>query len=267
MELKRLGGSPQTALNGQFELDIKALFSEAWEITKTTKGPLLQSAFIIFIVLLLSNALFPAYQAELEEIQDLAKLSALDISSILAIQALISLFTAGLIMMGLKNAVRFPFSTGADKAIVSDNHIRMIFDYFPQALPIIAVELIRQVGMVISLLAFTILASTLSIDSLATLGLFFALFFNILTSFSVALVIKERLPFLKAMTSSIRIVASRITDFITIYLILFLLALLASFTLGIGFIWLIPFFFNLKGVLYRHIVGIETYTQNQSTSL
>jgi hypothetical protein len=50
------------------------------------------------------------------------------------------------------------------------------------------------------------------------------------------------------------------------YLFFTVLFLVGAMTFGIAYIWIIPFYFNAKGVLYRQLFGIDN-TQNDSNSL
>lgn len=85
------------------------------------------------------------------------------------------------------------------------------------------------------------------------LGLYISLIF----SFSIPLVCEKRLSPFKAMLFSAKAVNKKFFPLVQIYLVMFILFLLSLMTMGLGLIWVMPFFFHIKAVLYRDIFGVQ----------
>jgi len=266
-QLKRIGGSPGNALSNNFTLNSNDVLQEAWELTKTTKPPFLLGALIIYLIALGSSFILEPLQPEIGNLEELETIPWMLVFSQLAMQVVVAVLLAGLISMGLRNAVRHVKSSDGEQTVVPNNSPNMVFSHFSGAWPIAAIEVIKMVGI----LALVVLAVTLAtplgltINTLFAILLIISLTLAVGLSLAIPLVIKDHLSPIKAMRISLTVVFRRLFTFLSIYAVLSILFILSLFTLGIGLIWTIPLFYNAKGIIYREIFGIETHviTKNE----
>jgi|SRR5690554_1854932 len=266
-QLKRIGGSPGNALSNNFTLNSNDVLQEAWELTKTTKPPFLLGALIIYLIALGSSFILEPLQPEIGNLEELETIPWMLVFSQLAMQVVVAVLLAGLISMGLRNAVRHVKSSDGEQTVVPNNSPNMVFSHFSGAWPIAAIEVIKMVGI----LALVVLAVTLAtplgltINTLFAILLIISLTLAVGLSLAIPLVIKDHLSPIKAMRISLTVVFRRLFTFLSIYAALSILFILSLFTLGIGLIWTIPLFYNAKGIIYREIFGIETHviTKNE----
>lgn len=66
----------------------------------------------------------------------------------------------------------------------------------------------------------------------------------------------------KAIFTSIKVVNHQWLNFVKLYAVFFLLLLLVLITFGIAMIWVAPFYYNVKGILYRDIFGLSHQQQS-----
>jgi len=83
-------------------------------------------------------------------------------------------------------------------------------------------------------------------------GLFLSMGF----SMAIILVCEKRITPLKAIQYSLVATVKKIMPMTAIYLAVLILFFISFATAGIGLIWTIPFFFNVKGIIYRNLFGI-----------
>lgn len=84
---------------------------------------------------------------------------------------------------------------------------------------------------------------------------------QIFTSMALVLAAEYRLPPLQALRASVIAVARRAVSIGIIGLIMLLFGVISILTYGLGFIWTLPMVFNVIGILYREIYGIEVEQQ------
>ncbi|MGL5336794.1 MAG: hypothetical protein ACRC9R_11775, partial [Enterovibrio sp.] len=77
-----------------------------------------------------------------------------------------------------------------------------------------------------------------------------------LFSMSVLLICEKQLTPLSAILTSCRAISKKIMPIALIYLLLLVLFFIGYLTMGLALIWVLPFMFNLKGVLYREMFGV-----------
>lgn len=267
LRVKRIGGSPEKALSNSFTLDPNVILQEAWELTKVTKGPFLVGAIIIYFITLLGTIIFNPLQGDLTIIEDISEVPWGFIVSQLAMQIVAAVLLAGLINMGLRNAVRYVRSSENELTVVPENKPTMVFEHLLRAWPIVAVELIKLLGLVVIMYLGFLIGSLFQISLRTFFGfwLIVGVTFTIGLSLAIPLVIKDQLNPLKAVRVSLRVISRQFFAFATIYMVMSILAVLAVLTFGIGFIWVIPMFYNVKGILYREVFGIETHVKATDT--
>ncbi|MEP7703728.1 hypothetical protein [Paraglaciecola sp. 25GB23A] len=226
-----VGGSIENSLQGKANLDMTALAKEAWNISQTRKGSLLQGSLLIFGVVLLCIAI-------LEQIFDVQDWAVAPPNVQLALQIVVTVITAPLVaamfMTGISHSVgeRPAFSKVLRRII---NSALVIF--------------IAVLILVIVYLGFA-------------LFLLPGLYLGLATGFSMMLYVEKQLPPSQAILQSIRVFNRYWLHLSIFYMAAFMMFIAGMFTFGLAYIWIIPFYFNLKGVLYRELFGIQVKRQD-----
>lgn len=219
-------------LQGKFELSVKAVLADAWRATPGNIGPLLIGFMVIFGIMICLFLIFNSMVFQIEDQNDPA-LSQLS----WVIQLLTAPFMAGLVLMGIRLGQGISCSP------------RNVFDALPRALPVLlAFVIISAIGIIVGGLLQAILP---------ILMLLFALYLGIATIIVVPLLVTHEVSVLNALYYSFLIVHKRFSQFTLIYLACVGLLIVSILTLGLGFIWSIPFIYTLYGVVYRQLFGVR----------
>lgn len=221
-----IGGNLDSALKGEYQLQVKEIIQEGWALTKQGKSVMLLGVLIVMLVALVctSIAFTVLGTYDLNDFSPPQRLL-LDIS----LTILISPFIAAITMAGVSNSI------GA----VSQSSF--LFHFVPRIVVLsvasVLVSAVVQLGLLL----------------LVVPGLFLA----IATSFTIPLILDKGFTPARAMMISIKVVSFKWLAFAKIYGIFALLGMLTIVTLGIALIWIVPFYFNVKGILYREVFGIQ----------
>ena len=221
-----IGGNLDSALKGEYQLHVKEIIQEGWALTKQGKSVILLGVLIVMLVAFVctSIAFTVLGTYDLNEFSSSQRFL-LDIS----LTVLISPFIAAITMAGVSNSI------GA----VSQSSF--LFHFVPRIVVLsvasVLVSAVVQLGILLLVLP----------------GLFLAM----ATSFTIPLLLDKGLTPARAMMISIKVVSVKWLDFAKIYGLFSLFGLLAVVTLGIALIWIVPFYFNVKGILYREVFGIQ----------
>jgi uncharacterized membrane protein len=223
---KNVGGSIERALKRELTLDLKALLKEGWQLTQTTKRPLLQGVFFIvsvgFLLIMLLQVLF--------NVSDLQQAPA---SMHITLNLLFTVITAPLMtammLMGMAH------STG-------------------QSIPFITLAK-RLTGSALLVLAALMVA--VLVDLGLKLLILPGIYLLMATAFTLPLLADKELRPGRAILLSIQVFNRYWRQLVPFYLLSFVLVLIGIFTFFIAYIWIVPFYFNSKGVLYRELFGIE----------
>ncbi|MBC3766934.1 hypothetical protein [Neptunicella marina] len=231
-----IGGSVEKALKGQYDLDIKKVLTEAWQHNKQDKGILLLGIFLTVAISLAAISLSTPFSS-LEQLM-LAQRQ-MDPFLALLVTLFITPIMAGLNMIGVRKSLGAPVQ-------VND-----LFKYVPSILLLGVTEL--AVGLLVNL----------GLSLLIIPGIYLL----ITTVFAIPLVSEKRATPLKAIWISIRAVNHKLPQFILLFLIVIGLMLLCILTMGIAYIWVGPFYFNVKGVIYRNLFGaVIRFNQNNDNN-
>lgn len=250
-QIKRLGGSPEVALSGKFKIDTNSMLEEAWKMTNGTKTSIIGGALIFFSIVLLLTSLIGHWFPPVEHSDGTVTFPPAYLALLFVLQVtVIPLLMSGLFMMGLKNSVAHGAAYASEKPVVPPNKPMMVFDFFRNPSPIIATEAIRQVILTSCLV--------LSVVGLGLVGFALWLFFAVVTNLAIPLVIKDQLSPMKAVKVSIQVSARKFFSFFILYFVMVVLFVLAAIPFGLGLIWIVPMYYNLIGILYREVFGIET---------
>ncbi|MDV6251042.1 hypothetical protein [Vibrio sp. EA2] len=233
-----LGGSVERALSGNYELKAGAVFSEAWRAT--IQHFLSFSPAIIVLLLVQVGIFYIALQLQLG-----------DPSVIL-------------------DAIQNPDSFSTD--IVSAVYVAN-FSYEVISAPIYAgISLmamshvaglktkLRHVGKGLQFTVPVILATLMSLVLQGLVGMLLAplsLYLSLAFSHSILLICEKRVPPMQSLLLSLRAVNKKIFVVATLYLGVMFMFIIAAMFYGIGLIVVLPFFFHLKGILYREMFGIK----------
>ena len=229
------GGSIQRAINGESVVEIKVAIEEAWQLTKNTKASILQGVFFtisltILVILLLQGWL------QIENWEHAP------VSVRLGLNLLITVISAPLItalmLMGMAHS------------------IGRSANFIPLAK--------RLAGSMLLVLAAVMITALVNVGM--TLLLLPGVYLAMATGFSLPLLVEKKLTPSKSILFSLKAFNIYWRPLIVFYLFFTFLFLVGAMTFGIAYIWIIPLYFNTKGVLYRQLFGIDI-TQDDSNSL
>lgn len=217
-------GNINDAVSGNYTLDIGAVFSEAWEKTRGFKLKIWGALILLYLIMFLSViGLTLLLGIESDEENHVAQA---------IIQLAVSLITyplsAGIVMMGIHQAAGKPVN------------ISMIFGYFHQTIRLILLHLLLAVLVLIGLLL------------LILPGIYLMLAYTM----AMPLLIEKNMGIWDALETSRKAIGKRWFTVFAIYILLFVLLVLAALPLGIGLIWVLPLCATVMGVMYKTIFGV-----------
>lgn len=242
-----VGGSLEKAEKGEYSLDVKAIISEAWQTTKASRLVLnLSFLYCIFIGMLISVVLVP-YLGGLEAV--LADTQSSWLLNLVA-TIILSPFLAGVEMIGIYNSVNVK------------THSRLIFSFLSR-------------GSLVAICA--LIASSLSSIGL-TLFIIPGIYLMVALSLTSPLVIEKRLSPVQSIIVSLKATRFQWFKIFALYGIICLSFVLLTFVAMLlsqgafpvigtaffifGFSFVMPLFYNVKGILYREIFGLTLHAVN-----
>ncbi len=238
----QVGGNIESALKGDYQIDVKAILTEAWQQT-------LKSRLAINLGLLFSLFLGTA-------------VSFLVSNYLGGIEAVLADPEAGMLLNVVVTIAVWPFIGGVEMmgvlhAVGMKTDVKMIFSF------------LKRASWVVLCALFTSVLVSLGLQLFILPGIFLA----VTLSLTIPLVIEKQMTPMKAIILSIKTLRFKFLSLLSLYFILLMslvflcipLALLleSSFApLGImillvGISFLAPLFYNTKGILYREIFGIS----------
>lgn len=243
----QVGGSIDKALKGEYQINIKDVLQEAWRITGKSRIAinlgLLFSLLIGVVVTLLVSSYFGGVELMFEDKQGSALLNIL-------ITLIVYPFLVGVEMMGIFHAVGLK------------THSKLIFSFLKRGSWV----------AICALLTSTLVALGLSLFVIP------GIYLSVALSLVLPLVVEKRLSPLKSITLSLQVTRFRWFQIFGIYLVLFLLLIaiclpivvMANTQLSMiggvltlfGLTYLAPMFYNVKGILYREIFGMQLSLAN-----
>lgn len=221
-----IGGSLESALKGEYKFETKEVLTEGWELTKKGKPIILLGLLLVFII---SSTVF-AFIFELLGTYDLSEISqgtrmVIDIS----VTILLAPFMAAMIMIGISNSIR------------AVSRYSFLFHFIPKTL-------ILSVASIL-------------VSAVVQLGFIFLIvpgvYLVIATTYTIPLILDKGFTPVRAMFTSIKVVHHQWFEFAKIFAFFFFLGLLCLATFGVALIWVAPYYYNVKGILYREVFGIE----------
>ena len=83
------------------------------------------------------------------------------------------------------------------------------------------------------------------------------LYLSMGTGFSLMLLVDKKLAPSQAILQSIKVFNKYWAPLIIFYVVSLFAFVMGMFSFGVAYIWLIPFYINFKGVLYRELFGVK----------
>ena len=245
----QVGGNIESALKGDYQIDVKAILTEAWQ--QTLKSRLAINLGLLFSLLLgmLVSFVVSHYLGGIE-----AVLADPEAGMLLNVVVTIAIwpFIGGVEMMGVLHAVGM--KTDA----------KMTFAF------------LKRASWVVLCALFTSVLISLGFQLFILPGIFLA----VTLSLTIPLVIEKKMTPMKAIILSIQTLRFKFLSLFYIYSLLFISLVLLFFPLAlliessfaplgimislIGISFLAPLFYNVKGILYREIFGISLATNKDS---
>ncbi|MFA0055743.1 DUF2189 domain-containing protein [Vibrio echinoideorum] len=233
-----LGGSIDRALSGDYELKATAVFQEAW---KHTVSHFLSFSPAIVALMFVQLAIF--YIALKLQLGDPAViLDAVIDPEAFTPQIVESIFIANFSY----EVVSAPIYAGISLMAMShaaglQTKTRHIGKGLQFTVPVILVTLF-----------------SLMLQGIAGMLLpFLSIYFSLAFSHSILLICDKKVPPMQSLLLSLRAVNKKIFTVASIYLVVMLMFIVAAMMYGIGLIFVLPFFFHVKGILYREMFGIK----------
>jgi len=247
----KVGGSIEEAVKGEYSLDVAAILKEAWQLTLKSRLAINVGLFTCLILGMLVLMLLGSQLGGIEvAIQDPQSATLLNIVVTLVIYP----FIAGVEMMGVFHSIGLKTKP------------QLIFAFLK-----------RGSWVAISaLLTSTLVSIGLALYYLP--GIFLA----VALSLVLPLVVEKKMSPMKAIWVSIQATRFQWFKIFTLYLMLALIAvisalpMLAAGSSELGFIaiaffifclaYIVPLFYNVKGILYREIFGLKMQTSPDQNS-
>ncbi|TMM44832.1 hypothetical protein [Colwellia ponticola] len=236
-----VGGSVERAVKGDYDINVKAVLTEAWQYTLQSRVSINLSLFLVLffgmVVSFIASSFFGGIEVVIEDPQ---LLQIINIIVTIAVWP----FMAGIEMMGVYHAINKPTQT---KMILSFLHRGSWV-----ALCALLTSLLISIGFQLLIIPGVLLA--------------------VLLSLTVPLVVEKKLTPMQAIILSIKALRFKVMPLLSIYTVLFMalfslvlpVALLVESTFApiaivvflFGFSYLAPWYYNVKGILYRDIFGV-----------
>jgi len=227
-----LGGDLEQALRQGYRLDMKALFKEAWALT-------IRGGFGLFFAILAVGCLWIlGNQVLLSLWSDATSMQVMLVQGLL-LAALLSPLTAALDMLGVQRSVGIRV-----RAI-------MIFDYLRHFVALATASLLIN-------LMSGVLGPLFERSGLPdVIGMLPSILIGIAMLFTVPLILERGLTPVQAIWTSMRLFAKAWPQLLVIHAILAVLLVVAMLPVGLGLILMAPYYFIIKGILYREVCGVR----------
>ncbi|RUO73011.1 hypothetical protein [Idiomarina ramblicola] len=237
-----IGGSLVESLKGNYQLSLRQVLEQSFNITKSSLLPLL-GGFLILIAVVFLVVLVLMNVFSLEAMENSIKVQYLS-------EILLTVITApllgGLMLMAIKHSVGITTKSGD------------VFKGFNAMMPLIAIALISTILKLIGAQLLGLIHPNLMIVV--------QLYITAILVLAMPLVVERGTGPLNALFYSIKIVHFQLPKFILLFLVIAGLLLLGILTLGLGLIWVLPMIYNLIGVVYRDIIGVTVIENPKDNS-
>lgn len=249
----KVGGSVEEAVQGQYSLDVAAILKEAWQITLKSRMAINLGLLTCLIIGMLVSMVVSSQLGGIEvAIQDQQSATLLNIIVTLVVYP----FIVGVEMMGVFHSVGLK------------TRPQLIFAFLKRGSWVAVCALLTSTLVTIGLTLFYLP------------GIFLA----VALSLTLPLVVEKQMSPLKAISVSLQATRFQWFKIFSLYLVLALsvvvsaLPVVAAGGSELGFVaiaffifcfaYIAPMFYNVKGILYREIFGLQmSATGKQSNSI
>jgi hypothetical protein len=251
MSVNQIGGSVESALKGNYTINVKEILSEAWQSTKKSRVSI---NIAVFITLILGMTISYVLSSSVGGIE--AVLNDPEAGMVLKIIVTVFLapFIAGVEMLGVLHAVKMK------------TQYSLIFSFLNRA----------------SWVALCALMTSLLISIGFQLFVIPGIFLAVVLSVTLPLIIEKKMKPAEAIVLSVKALRFKWLPILAIYSGLFFVltlslmpavGMLESEIAPLGFMiffftltYQIPLFYNVKGILYREIFGIAVVREIETSS-
>ncbi|MCZ6855433.1 MAG: hypothetical protein O7G86_16100 [Gammaproteobacteria bacterium] len=240
---EQFGGSIDNTLGGNAELDIGAVFSEAWGKTNGIKGYVVGGGILLYLAAGVVSVI----------VSFLFGLGGQDIAGVLVGQLVTMMmiypFIAGVFLLGLHQSVGMPVSFAQQ------------FNQYGMMLPILGIALIQTLAsLIIPIVGVVLLRDTGSSNLVL---LFFLVLPSIYVAFAFALAIplkvEKQLGVIESIITSMQLVNKKFFSVAVLALVSSIVSVLSFITI-IGWIWAIPWMLMVFAITYRQLAGVSVAT-------
>ncbi len=233
-----LGGSVEQALSGQYELKPGAVIQEAWKYT--IKNFISFSPAIVALIAMQVMIFFIALKMQLGDPAILLTLvkNPQQADPKIFESLFYANFSYELISAPLYAGISLMAMSHSAGLRTKSRHMAKGLQY---TIPVILATL------------FSLLLQSVAGQLLPFLSVYLTITF----SHSVLLICEKRVSPMQSLLLSFRAVNKKILPIFVIYLIVGFMFFIATLLYGIGLIFVVPFFFHVKGILYRNMFGIQ----------
>lgn len=239
----KIGGSIEKALKGDIELRSLDVLQEAWRITAKnyfTFVPAVIGLFLAQVALLLVGL----------HVQ-LGSASVFFDAVVNGGEIPVNVIDAGYMANFWADVLSAPLYAGV--SMMALNHA--------VGLPSKPTQLVKGFSFTLVSIITVLLASSIqgiASNLLPPIGLFLTMAF----SMAIILVCEKRISPLKAIQFSLLATIRKLLPFTAIFVVILTMFIVSFATAGLGLIWTIPFFFNVKAIIYRNLFGITLQVTN-----
>lgn len=252
-----IGGSVERAVKGDYSIDVKAVLSEAWQHTLQSRMSINLGLILVLVFGMIVSFITSSFFGGIELVVADAQAGNSEALQMINVIVTISVypFIAGIEMMGVFHAIKKPTQS---KMLLSFLHRGSWV-----ALCALLTSLLISIGFELLIIPGVLLA--------------------VLLSLTIPLVVEKKMTPMQAIVVSVKALRFKIGPLLVIYLVLFMsfialilpiallitssLAPLAIMVFLFGFTYLAPWYFNVKGVLYREIFGVFVDEKNNQMDL
>ncbi|WP_234496012.1 hypothetical protein [Vibrio maritimus] len=232
-----LGGTIERAISGKYELKAGAVFHEAWQ--QTMKHFLSFSPAIVALIVVQLGIFYIALKLQLGDpsviLQGFQDPSLLNEGIFQAI--FVANFSYEVVSAPVYAGISLMAMSHAAGLTTKPRHIAKGLQY---TVPVIIATLFSLMLQGIVSMIFP----------------FLSMYLSLAFSQSILLICEKKVPPLQSLLLSLRAVNKKIFVLSGIYLLLVLMFIVGAMFYGIGLIFVLPFFFHVKGILYREMFGI-----------
>ena len=213
-------GSIESALAGEYDIQLGDVFSEAWSRTSGYKGAFLTAWFFYVLASIGMNGVNALATGVGGEYLGL-------LVSLISIPVMYPIL-AGITLLGILHSVDIPFQATS------------VYSHYSKALPITLVTIVSGLLTIIGLVLLIIP------------GIYIAIAYMMAT----ALVIDRDMPFWEAMETSRKAVTQHWFQLFIIYFVLGIILMISMMPMFIGLIWALPFATIVHGIVYKQMFGV-----------